>query len=422
MRTIDDFSRNIVYKSPMEEYFGKIIRKWVEDEVFPVRRKFDEDWKEHKLIEPAFKKLMVDLGMQKALFPEEFGGLGIGHSSYGSTITYRMLEEISRGDSGMGVAFGVTFWPLTLITMEPHVNKRLCREFAPMFVDAAEPVFAASLMTEPQGGSDIENIDLVKGRTIKTVAKSSGNDLIIKGHKLWPTNTGGVAKLLGVVATTKAGSTNEDDFAYIFVPADAEGVTQGKPYEKAGMAADKNSDIWLENVKVPDYYRAWGPGKDALYFRELISWGSLGSCAFSTGVMLNSFEIIYDFVSKYKLNGKLMKEHDSVAGELADIVSLIEISRIAGYHLAEILDRPDLYGNRWEARVTSLARAYKYTITDNAVKVLNKIMDLMSVFGVDRNYDIEKHWRDLKIIQLWMGGKQLSQVEVARWWFESNSL
>ena len=70
----------------------------------------------------------------------------------------------------------------------------------------------------------------------------------------------------------------------------------------------------------------------------------------------------------------------------------------------------------------SIVPSYKYTITDNAIKVLNKVMDLMAVAGVDRNYDIEKHWRDLKIIQLWMGGKQLSQVEVARWWFESKTL
>ena len=63
-----------------------------------------------------------------------------------------------------------------------------------------------------------------------------------------------------MVCTTDPGSNDPDDFAFIFVPGDTPGVTQGGPYEKAGMAADKNGDIWFENVRVPPWYRAFGPG------------------------------------------------------------------------------------------------------------------------------------------------------------------
>ena len=52
------------------------------------------------------------------------------------------------------------------------------------------------------------------------------------------------------------------------VPADTPGVTQGGPYEKAGMAADKNGDLWFEDVRVPLEYRACGPGEDFRCFRE----------------------------------------------------------------------------------------------------------------------------------------------------------
>ncbi|MEI6782608.1 MAG: acyl-CoA dehydrogenase, partial [Verrucomicrobiota bacterium] len=104
--------------------------------------------------------------------------------------------------------------------------------------------------SEADFGSDVASI--------KTRAVKDGDEWVINGHKLWPTNTAGVGQLFGVPCTTRLGSTDPNDFALIFVPADVKGVTQGGPYEKAGMAADKNGDLWFEDVRVPAWYRAHG--------------------------------------------------------------------------------------------------------------------------------------------------------------------
>jgi alkylation response protein AidB-like acyl-CoA dehydrogenase len=422
MRTIDDFTRPLEYLSPMDDPLGKIVRNWAEEYVIPYRRKFDEDWEDHDLIEPAFKRLMGELGLQRVLFPEDLGGWGLGHSNYLGTSSYRLFEEVARADSGMAVAFGVVFWPLIMIAIEPHVNRELCEEFAPIFCSTTEPRFAANAMTEPQGGADIENMEIVKGSTIQTTAVLDGDEWVVNGHKLWPTNSGGVCNLFGVVCTTNPGSTDPDDFAFIFVPADTPGVTQGPPYEKAGMAADKNGDIWFDHVRVPRHYRAHGPGLDLKYFREVITLGNMGSAAFVSGSMMNVFERLYEFVSSETYQGKPLKEHDAVAGVLADIVKDIDIIRVVGYQYARMIDRPDIYGPRWSEEMVIKGRAYKYWACDRAVEDVGKVMNLMSAYGADRDWDVEKHWRDLKIVQLWMGGKQLCQMEVARWFFECETL
>ncbi len=422
MHTIDDFTRPREYLSPLDEYLGKIVRNWAEKEVIPYRRRFDEDWKEHHLIEPAFDKLMGEIGLQRVLFPEDLGGWGLGHSNYIGTASFRLFEEVARADSAMAVAFGVVFWPLIMICNEPHVNRRLCEEFAPLFCQTNKAVFAANAMTEPQGGADIENLDIIKGSTIETTAVLEGDEWVINGHKLWPTNSGGISDLFGVVCTANPGSTDIKDFAFIFVPASTPGVTQGGPYQKAGMAADKNGDIWFENVRVPSYYRACGPGDDYKYFKEVISFGNMGSIAFVSGTMLNVYEIVRDFVDNNYYKGKPLKEHDAVAGVLADLVKDIEIIRITGYQYARMLDRPDLYGDRWEDEIVAKGRAYKYFACDRAVDDLGKAMNIMETFGSDRSWDVEKHWRDLKIVQLWMGGKQLCQMETARLFFDCQTL
>lgn len=422
MRSIDDFTRPREFLSPIDDYFGKIVRQWADKEVIPYRQRYDEDWKEHRLIEPAFNKLMGELGLQRVLFPEDLGGWGLGHSHYTAAASFRLMEEVARADSGIAVAFGVTFWPLIMICNEPHLNRRLCEEFAPLFCSTDKAVFAANAMTEPQGGADIENMDVIKGSTIETTAVLDGDEWIVNGHKLWPTNSGGVCSLFGVVCTTNPGSKDLNDFAFIFVPSEKPGVTQGGPYQKAGMAADKNGDVWFDHVRVPKHYRSCGPGDDYKYFKEVISFGNLGSIAFVSGVMLNVFEILQDYFNKSYFQGQPLKEHDAVAAVLADIVKDVEIIRIIGYQYARMLDRPDLYGFRWSDEIVAKGRAYKYFACDRAVENLGRAMNLMESRGSDRACDIEKHWRDIKIVQLWMGGKQLCQVETARWYFDCKTL
>ncbi len=422
MRTTDYFSRPLEYLTPFAEPLASIIRDWADKEVIPYRRRFDEDWEDHSLIKPPGDRLLGELGMQRLLFPQDLGGMGLGHSNYVFSSMYVLGEEMARADSGLAVALGVTFWPLMSIAFEPHENRRLLEEFAPMYCDTQEAVFGALAMTEPQGGSDIENVELLKGSTIQTTAVQDGDEWVINGHKLWPTNTGGVADLLAVVCTTSPGSSDPNDVALIFVPTDRPGVKQGAPYEKAGMAADKNSDIWFENVRVPLWYRAHGRGRDALFFLDLISIANGIVLSFTTGVMMNIYERLTEFVNRKIFRGRPLKENDAVAGALADYAATLEALRILGYQAARMLDRSDLYGDRWSPEMVAKMRAYRYFAMDRCLEATGKVMNLMEAWGADRDWDVEKHWRDIKMNQLWLGGKQLCQVEVARWFYECETL
>ena len=127
----------------------------------------------------------------------------------------------------------------------------------------------------------------------------------------------------------------------------------------------------------------------------------------------------YEFVTETTYKGQPLKEHDAVAGVLADIATDIEVIRVVGYQNARMLDRTDLYGPRWGEELVAKSRAYKYYTCDRAMDVTGKAMNLLSNYGADRDWDVEKHWRDLKIVQLWMGAKQHGQEEVARFFSTS---
>jgi alkylation response protein AidB-like acyl-CoA dehydrogenase len=413
MRTIDDFTRPLEYISPMDGLLGSIFREWVEKDVMPYRRQFDEDYLEHHLIHPAFNRLLGAYGLQRMIFPEDLGGWGMGKSNYMCVAAYRMFEEIARADSGMAMAFGALFWPFLFIALEPHENRRLLEEFAPMFCETNEAVFTAMCMTEPQGGADIENVEIVKGTTIQTTAVRDGDEWVI---------TGGLAKLMAVVCTTNPGSDDPRDIAVIFVKDDMPGVTQGPPYDKAGMAADRNGDIWYENVRVPLWYRAIGPGDDAKYFGEVMATGNFGIIAWISGTMMNIYERLLEYVNKKRYRGKPLKEDDGAAGLLADFAAHIENIRIVGYQCARMCDRHDLYGPLWDPGLVAKMRAQRYLCMDLFINITGKVMNLMEAYGADRDWDVEKHWRDVKMLQMVEGSKQLCQIEVARWFYECETL
>lgn len=419
MPGIDDFTRPKEWIPDVAYGFAEAVRNFGRERYLPVRRKIDEDWRKHEIVEPLLKEALVDLGINKAIWPSEYGGMDIPREVIG-TFTAVMSEELGRIDSGFAVAVLCSIWPMLPIALEPHRNQRLIEEFAPKFC-GDELYVGCNAMTEPQGGSDIENLDALKGRTIRTTARLDGGEWVINGHKIWPTNSGKVADLFGVVCTTdpKAG---EEGFAYIYVPADAEGVSVGEPYQKAGMAADMNTDIWFENVRVPKEYRAHGPGLDAKYFREIITFGNLGTAGFSVGVIKNTYEIVKEWVNERVVAGKPLKEHSISAVNLGEIATAAEICTHALYMAARMVDRPDLYGEPWSPKVVAKTRAVSLFCSDMAVHCTNRAMELMGSYGYSREGDLEKHWRDSKMLTLWMGGRQLDLIEITRYFFECQTL
>lgn len=414
MRISDPFSLPLEWVSDDSAQLLDAIRNWADKSVIPVRRKLDEDWKQHKLSHKLLTSLCVDTGYQWAAWPKDFGGGGL------DAITSALcLEEISRADAGLATAASCSVWAISPL-MQPTVNQELLARFSPDFLRTDRWYVGSAAITDSRSGSDVENLDGTDGRYIATTARRDGEEWVISGHKLWPTNSGGLADLFAVFCTTDP-EGGQDAFAIIYVPADTPGVTQGGPYQKAGMAADCNSDVWFDQVRVPAEFRAHGPGEDALAARAFIASGNVGTAAQCIGVMRNLYELVRDWCATRVVGGKPLREHTITAAVLADIVTSIETSRAETYLKARMLDRPDLYGPRYTPEMLARTRVTKLYVSDQLTSVANKAIDLMGAFGYAREGDAEKHWRDSKIMSIWMGGRALPQLDIARWFFDAES-
>ena len=419
MPTTDNFIRPKEWVSGFVTDMGKEIRKWGKERYLPIRREVDEDWRDHKLIEPLLKEVLVDLGLNAAFFPFEVGGAEMPDPM---SFVCVLAEEMARIDTGFSVACLCSVWGMMPILFKPHQNMELLEEFGPKFC-GEELYVGCHAMTEAGGGADIENIGQVKGKTIQTTATLDGDEWVINGSKMWPTNSGAVGHLYTVICTTKPGSTDPNDFALILVPADTKGVKVGGAYQKCGMSADMNTDIWFDNVRVPKRYRLHGPGDDLKYWKRAITMGSMASAAMCVGVMKAVYEIIKNYTTTRVVAGKPLKEHSIVADMLCDLAMSIESTSAWMWAYAREIDHPEIYGvDPWDERFALKTRGLALYSSIAVERACSRAMDYMGSYGYSREGDIEKFWRDQKVIGLWMGGKGLKTIENARYWYDLKTL
>jgi alkylation response protein AidB-like acyl-CoA dehydrogenase len=408
--------RHSVLKSLCKEedlILRELARDFVNQEIMPVRERIDDD--EHHTIVKELLQGLANLGFIRAVFSEKHGGSDI-HSAVTMVLT---LEEIARGDAGIAVVLACCGW-----SFMPAIwagNEAVLDHFGPIFCDDDVKIGCFN-MTEPGGpsgggGCDIENPGM-QGRKIRTTAKLDGQHWILNGQKIWATNSG-IADAYLMVCTTDA-SQGDEGIALIYVPGDAEGLSFGNFERKAGMAADRNTTTYLENVRVPKEFRVSGPGDDARYFHANLALGRLCSAAMSVGSAQGAFEVMLDFTGDRVVGkpGKPIRDHSIAGAMIADMAIGIETARTTYLTGAYRFDHPEEYGAIHSLEQLSYASIAKVYATDMAVMVTNRAMELMGSYGYVRECHAEKYWRDCKIIQLWEGGAQLGRFDVCRAYYD----
>jgi alkylation response protein AidB-like acyl-CoA dehydrogenase len=391
------------------------VVKFVEKEIFPRRLDLEGGWhRDEKLAEDTLDDLyakLVALGYQKVGVPEDYGGLGVS-----TALRLALNEELSRGD--VGFAFHAAKAHAVLGPFLATENEEMVKYYAEKLV--SDDCWTAALMiSEPQGGVNIEDPAL-KGKTIRTKAVPKGDGYLLNGHKIWAGPAGPAdifqrEKLKGhlgysVVATLDP-EAGDEGMAVFHVPADTPGMTFSKPIQKMGMCfTDRNTEVWLENVFVPEELRTGG----VEIMRSRITTGRLGLAARCVGVAQAGFEIALEFMKHREIAGKPVREHSLFAAQLGEIASEIQASRAHYLYVASMLDNPEKYGPKWSDAMIGRASAARFTAGRMVLNALTKIMEFMGGYGYSFEYQIEKYYRDVKIVTQGLGGPQRDPLDTIR--------
>jgi len=391
----------------------RAVREYVDAEIMPRRRELEGGWhRDEKIAQETFEKVwqgLVDIDVQRAVWPKEFGGLGV------SDVANSFInEEIARGDCGLAIHKGIISWVMFPALVAGRMD--LLQQFVPKICDD-KPHGACMAITEPSGGTNVED-PTQHGRPIETIATLDGNEWVITGHKIWPSGAG-VADITYCTICTTDPKQGDEGIALIYVPPDAKGLSFSQPYEKMGMCwTDMNAEIYFDNVRVPKDNRVAGPGEDAKILHDIVSAGRLGTCYFALGPAQACFEIALEWTKNREIAGKSVRSrslHASIIGEMAQ---KIESARAYAMQISYMMRNPTLYGRAGEPFLMSKCSAAKQYACEVSIWVTNKTMELMGAYGYCFDYHVEKYLRDVKIAQLWLGGPQRALLDTALGYYD----
>jgi alkylation response protein AidB-like acyl-CoA dehydrogenase len=395
--------------SPSDKLLLSSTRDFVEEQVMPIRRELDESTRsDYKLVEQTQKKLLP-LGLQGGFLPEEYGGMGLS-----SALTTALLaEELGRGDASL-----FTSLEGGILAMRPAVkagNKAVLEHFAPGFLGEKELYLGCYAVTEPQGGSDIENPDL-RGAGIKCGARLQDGRWVLDGAKAWCANAG-LASAYCVAANTDPG-LGEEGVALVYAEATADGLEFIGFEDKSGLRGSRQGGFELKGVRVPEEWRAAGPGRDAELLRDNQTFARIVASGLATGMAQGTLDEVLGFTTDRIAAGKPIRQHTICATMLADIALYIQVGRDAYVNAAHMYDHPETYGDGASVSMLSRASMAKIFCCDAAIHATNRAMELMGSYGFVSDYQVEKYWRDAKTLQLWEGGAQLARLDIARGYYD----
>ncbi|MEM1666886.1 MAG: acyl-CoA dehydrogenase family protein [Nitrososphaerota archaeon] len=413
-----------------EVIMAKRIREFVDKEVLPNRQNLEGGW--HRDEELAHKTLFDlyykchQLGLTISNLPSEYGGLALS-----PIVRYMINEELSRGDVGLATLVGKTHWIASFMYNRVQVREDLLEEFAPKLTSNV-PYITCVNISEPEGGANIEDPAL-ELRTLNTViAKKEGDFWVLNGHKIWPGPAADpsywdrwhekwpdkFAGHLGYwVVVTEDPSRGEDAAGMVYHPYNAEGVRFGLPYKKCGLCwTDENVEIWYENVKVPAKYRVdVKPGNGAkIIHGYVIGPGRLAAAARLTGIATACLEIALEWTKSRQIAGKPVRERSYFASILADMYRMVDLARQYYLSVTWQLMHPEIYGESWEPHMLAKFSTARSFAGEAAMFCANKAMELMSSYGYVFEMNLEKYYRDFKIVQMWLGGAQRDRLDIAQ--------
>ncbi len=366
----------------------KLAKEFTEKEIKPVALEFEKD-EEGKLAEEIFKKA-AEVGILGMPVPREYGG-----SEASNVECCIVLEELAVGCGGIATAIGASWFGQTPIMMAATKEQRQ-RWFPPLTRDGN---LCCMAMTEPAGGSDIENPHM-HSKTIRTIVREDGNDYVINGAKIWPSNSGN-SYLYTVVATVNP-ELGDEGSCIIVVPAGTPGLSFGKPIKKMGMDADRNSEIFFDNVRVPKENLLGKIGDGARLLQRSLIYNRAGAGAIATGIARGAFEIALKYVKNRIVAGKPLIKHELICAMFADMATEIEAARLLYLRAAWFNAQRGLANMTW----STMAKVYA---SDMAMRVTTNCVQVMGSYGYSKEAGVEKYMRDAKIVQIYIGANELTR-------------
>jgi alkylation response protein AidB-like acyl-CoA dehydrogenase len=362
-----------------------LAREFAEGEFPEIAREYD---RREEFPRDLWKKA-CELGFIGVFIKKEYGGLGLGFLEFAM-----VMEEFWRVDPGCGNIL-LTSFGSELIQLYGTEEQKM-KYLPPLTKGKA---IMGTAITEPDAGSDI--------LSILTLAKREGDHYVINGAKQFITN-GSIANYLLVFCLTHPEAESRfKKFGTILVETDRPGFGATKLTGKLGIRASDTAEIRFSDVRVPkENLIGEKEGEGFSQIMQLFNINRVIAASQGVGVAQGALDKAIQYVKKRKQFGQLIGAFQATQFKIAEMATWVEAARALTYKAGWMIDH-----GKVDPKLISMA---KWLAGEVGVKVANEALQLHGGYGYIADYDIERFYRDAKIVEIYEGTKEIEKNTIAR--------
>jgi alkylation response protein AidB-like acyl-CoA dehydrogenase len=367
-----------------QELLRQSVRHFAETEIAPTVLEFDERQEYPREIARKAGRL----GYLGAIFPEEYGGSGLGYLDY-----VIIVEELSRVDGSIGISVAAHNSLCTnhLFTCGSEEQRR---RYLPRLT-SGEWIGAWSL-TEPTAGSDA-------GGT-RTTARRDGGDWVLNGSKTFTTH-GSVGDVAVVFAVTDPEQGKRGISAFVLEKG-MQGFRAGKKENKMGLRASDTAEVVMEDCRVPDAQRVGELGQGFVDAMKILDGGRISIAALALGMARGAHDAALAYAAQRRQFGKPISEFQAIQFMLTDMATEIDAATLLTYRAAWMKDQG--------LRTTKESSMAKLFASEVGVRVADKALQIFGGYGYVKDFPVEKFYRDVKLCTIGEGTSEIQRLVIAR--------
>ena len=367
-----------------QELLRRTIRDFAASEIAP----HVMEWDERQLYPRDVVRKAGELGCLGAIFPEEYGGAGLGYVDY-----VLIVEELSRVDGSIGISVAAHN---SLCTNHIYIagTEEQRRRYLPKLT-TGEWIGAWSL-TEPTAGSDA-------GGT-RTTARRNGQGWILNGSKTFTTH-GSVGDVAVVFAVTDPAAGKHGISAFA-VEKGTPGFRAGKKENKMGLRASDTAEVVMEDCHLSDAQRLGPEGQGFVDAMRVLDGGRISIAALALGMARGAYEAALAYAAERKQFGKPIAEFQAVQFMLADMATEIDAAALLTYRAAWMKDQG--------AKTTKESSMAKLFASEVGVRAADRALQIFGGYGYVKDFPVEKYYRDVKLCTIGEGTSEIQRLVIAR--------
>jgi alkylation response protein AidB-like acyl-CoA dehydrogenase len=356
------------------------VRAFIDREVKPTVRDvehantYPEAWIEH----------MKRIGIFGLAVPEEYGGSPVTMPCY-----VAVTQELARGWMSLAGAMGGHTVVAKLLSLFGTQEQK--QAYLPAM--ASGELRATMALTEPGGGSDLQNIS--------TTARRDGDGLVINGSKTWISNARR-SGLIALLCKTDPDALPRYAGISIVLVEQGPGVIVSRDLPKLGYKGVESCELSFQDCRMPASAILGGlPGKGFAQMMKGLETGRIQVASRALGVATAAFEDALVYAQQRESFGKPIWRHQSVGNYLAEMATKLTAARQLTLYAAERYDS----GERCDME----AGMAKLFASEAAMEIALDAVRIHGGYGYSTEYDVERYFRDAPLMIVGEGTNEIQR-------------